>query len=736
MEFVQFRIEIPTWENGIWVSDTVFEDRDEFKEYVKGTFKIPGEYGFDETSAVFNEQARMYKKQGDVYCMHQFKSKDFIKYWEYEKKKCRNGAIFKHNDKEWYLPRDYYMWINFLPIFDKTKNITSFPQVWDVQLHIALYELLAELHYKHASIFKKRQIASSYFHMAKFINQIWFEKGVTLKMGASLKDYVGLEGSWEFLDQYKDFLNDKTAWYRPMNPGGEGKWIQQIEVTKNGNKVKKGNKSRLLSLSFEQKPTKGVGGPCKYFFYEEAGVAPTMDKTFEYMLSALEAGDLTTGMFIAAGSVGELKDAETLKQMTLYPEENDIYPVESNLIDDKGTVGKTGLFIPEQWGMPPYIDEHGNSEVERAMEALDKRRAEDKKKLKPDKYQLRISQRPRNIAEGFAFREEAVFPIHLVSQQKRRIEEKEYAYELIDIDEDAQGTIKVTKTSKPPIATFPIQVNKEDKEGSIVIWERPDPKPKFGQYIASIDPVSEGKTTTSESLCSIYIYKTATEVTTKKHDGTVETHIEGDKVVAAWCGRFDDINDTHKRLRLLIEWYNAYTIVENNISLFIQYMIAERKQKYLVPKNQMLFLKELQANKSVFQEYGWKNTGTLFKSHLISYLIEYLSEVIDEDIDDNGEIIKKYYGIERVPDIMAMVEMENYQPGVNVDRLVSLAALIAFVKIQQANRGKAVRVENEMEETLENSQKYHKLTNSGFRNIGRKKSLGGKRSRSPFKRMR
>ena len=30
-------------------------------------------------------------------------------------------------------------------------------------------------------------------------------------------------------------------------------------------------------------------------------------------------------------------------------------------MDDKGTIGIAGLFIPEQWSMPPYIDNYGNS---------------------------------------------------------------------------------------------------------------------------------------------------------------------------------------------------------------------------------------------------------------------------------------------------------------------------------------------------------------------------------------
>ena len=47
--------------------------------------------------------------------------------------------------------------------------------------------------------------------------------------------------------------------------------------------------------------------------------------------------------------------------MILNPTANDIYAVETNLMDDKGTIGMAGLFIPEQWSMPPYIDKYGNS---------------------------------------------------------------------------------------------------------------------------------------------------------------------------------------------------------------------------------------------------------------------------------------------------------------------------------------------------------------------------------------
>ena len=371
-----------------------------------------------------------------------------------------------------------------------------------------------------------------------------------------------------------------------------------------------------------------------------------MDKTFEFVRPAMQAGDITTGMFIAAGSVGKLEDCKPLEDFTRYPTENGIYAVDTDLLDDKGNVGKSGLFIPEQWGMPPHIDDNGNSLVEEALKSLEVKFETWKKELRPELYQLRISQHPRNIEEALMAREESIFPLNLVDDQLKKIEEKDYPYELINLDEKVDGTLSIKNTNKAPISQFPIKTNLEDKTGSIVVWERPDKNPPFGQYLASIDPVSEGKTTTSESLCSIYVYKTATEVKRYTEDG-VENFIEGDKIVAAWCGRFDDINETHKRLRLIIEWYNAWTIVENNISLFILYMIKERKQNYLVPKNQMLFLKEAQANKNVYQDFGWKNTGTIFKTNLLSHLIEWLKETVDEDIEEDGTILKKYYGKSR-----------------------------------------------------------------------------------------
>ena len=729
--------EIPHFDNGVWTTKS-YSSREEFnQDLTDNYFKEPGEYFLDETIEVFQAPALHFRKHG-YYTDALEGTRDFINYWDSEKLKSRKGCFFSNNGKHWYLPRDYYFFINFVQIPDKVKKEDDFTDIWDGQLHLALYEWIAELSYKHGIVLKKRQFGSSLYHAAKLLNILWFEQSPVLKIGASLGAYVtGTTGTWKILQAYRIFLNKHTAWYRPMNPGGVGEWQQKIEYVENGRKTEKGRKGVLQALSFEQSDTAGVGGLCTLFFYEEAGIAKSMDKTYEFMKPAMESGDITTGFFVAAGSVGDLKQCDPLKKYITFPEANDFLEVRNKYVDEKGTIGMTGMFIPEQWSMPPYIDTYGNSDVETALAAIKEKRIKWKKDLDPELYQLRISQHPINLEEAFAFRGESIFPVQVVKSNKRSIEDGDFPFKSYKLEFDSEGRVVAELTKKAPITEFPITKNAEDKTGVIQVWEEPDEEKDFcTTYFASVDPVGEGKTTTSESLCSIYIYKNPIQVQRVNVNGDVENFIEGDKIVAAWCGRFDDINKTHERLELMIEWYQAWTLVENNIGLFIQYMQFKRKQKYLVPSSQMVLSKEIQQAKTQFQAYGWRNVSTLFKSTMLSYLIEFVSEELDQETDAHGKVYKTHYGISRIPDIMAMVEMEQYQPGLNVDRLVSLAALITFIKIQESNREIKKRTEYENESHLDNSEKFTKLIRSPFKNIGKSSSMSSNRSRNPFKNIR
>jgi hypothetical protein len=148
-----------------------------------------------------------------------------------------------------------------------------------------------------------------------------------------------------------------------------------------------------------------------------------------------------------------------------------------------------------------------------------------------------------------------------------------------------------------------------------------------------------------------------------------------------------------------------------------------------------MFLKDLGANANVFQEYGWKNTGILFKSHLLSYVIEYTREELDTVTKEDGTIVKTTYGIERIPDPMLLKEMKAYTEGLNVDRLVAFSALVAFMKVQMSNRGFMKRtIMDDAAKNLQKSDNLFKLSHSPFRHMGNVQRSGGQTiRRSPFK---
>ena len=78
--------DIPTWDNGEWTS-TSFETKEEFIKYIElDLFKEPGQYNFNKDSLNFREQAQKFEDT-NVYCTAPFKSKDFINYWDAEKRK-------------------------------------------------------------------------------------------------------------------------------------------------------------------------------------------------------------------------------------------------------------------------------------------------------------------------------------------------------------------------------------------------------------------------------------------------------------------------------------------------------------------------------------------------------------------------------------------------------------------------------------------------------------------------
>ena len=417
-------------------------------------------------------------------------------------------------------------------------------------------------------------------------------------------------------------------------------------------------------------------------FMEEAGINSTLDKTYEFIKPTLQIGGLTTGLIVVAGSVGELKECEPLRKFTYNPDDNDFLGVPDLTNPEKSV----SLFIPVFWnyvheikdsednviGHERCFDSDGNSNIPRAIELIRENGLIQARK-DPAAYALFKSQYPETLEDLYGARETNIFPIAILSKQSFALDD--YKPITIDIIEDAEGKLTHSLISKPIVTDFPLK-SQSYREGAICMVEPPINNPPPFLYFAGVDPVKTLQGV-GESLMSVHIFQ----------NFYVENNeLKGGKLVAWYTGRNEDTQITFRKIRDLLNYYNAAAVVESDQSSFIDWMIAD-KQNYrhrLLKRSQVPILKDLIPNSSIGDEYGVRmNTGgtsSRVKDYMHTKIIDYVSDILSERILEDGTKIP-VYGVERIKDAMLIKEMLNFNNKGNYDRIISfgLALLTAAV---------------------------------------------------------
>lgn len=677
-------------------SKTSFETQEDFVTFLWSIYKDCGEYEFDESTLGWNELGKKFTEKG-FYTDYPKGTQSRKEFWKEEKLKCRLGIIWKNGDKTWYITRDLYFLLNFCPITNKEKGFTeTFASIRDTQYHLALYEKLAEASHLHSCILKRRQMLYSFHHAAKMVNIIFFEKKAVCKIFASDDDFItGENGTWKFIESYVNFLNKHTDWKRTFT-GGAQSWIQKEQIKTKDGWESRGLESTLIALTLKKDPKKGVGGPLYYGWYEEGGIAPTADITLGYLNPALESGGGLVGSFIFGGSVGDLTECKPLEKFMKEPELYRFLKVKNKWYDQIDGEGYSGLFIPAQYGMPNCVDEYGNSDVSKAMAYLHKAEFEGFKKgeygkmaderpwkeLTPEEYRLLKSQNPQYMSEAFAYRKESIYPTELIKKQQDRIRlDTNISKNLRNVSfyEREDGSVKWKfEEYLKPIIQYPYKGN--DKRGCVQMFEdRMVENPDKFVYFAGVDPVATDKSSSSDSLFAIYIVKGMIEKKSRdKESGIINVSYEGMKPVCWYVGRYDDMKEHHLIAEYMIKYYNAHTLVESNVSAFIDYMKQRNLRQYLVTKNELKWAADLGINNSSSREYGvymsMNGSESKLRTELINHSKTYLNEELDRiyknssDEDGEKELIRVVRGVERITDLGLLEEFKEYRDTGNYDR--------------------------------------------------------------------
>jgi len=271
---------------------------------------------------------------------------------------------------------------------------------------------------------------------------------------------------------------------------------------------------------------------------------------------------------------------------------------------------------------------------------------------------------PQKVDDIFLNEDTNIFDIEAAKRQKVRLLQNERTGTPIILFND-EGKIGHEFTDRMPITNFPLK-STDAKDAPIVIYEFPIENPPYGLYVAGVDPYRQGQAKYSTSLGSVYIYKRMHDLTGEKYQ---------DMFVASYCARPDKKETWEEQARLLIKYYNARALCENDDISFIEYMKSKGDAHYLEKQPQWLL--EVIPNTTVKREYGIHRSAQKIIDYLHTCLKRYMEDVIYSEKDDEGNVTKEIAGVSKIFDPMLLEEIIQYNEEGNFDRIVAAELAIA-----------------------------------------------------------
>ena len=271
---------------------------------------------------------------------------------------------------------------------------------------------------------------------------------------------------------------------------------------------------------------------------------------------------------------------------------------------------------------------------------------------------------PQEVDDIFLNEDTNIFDIEAAKRQKSRLLQQERTGTPIILFNDGE---KITHefTDKLPISNFPLK-NSDQKDAPVVIYEFPIDNPPYGLYVAGVDPYRQGQSAYSSSLGSVYIYKRMHDLTGEKYQ---------DMFVASYCARPDKKETWEEQARLLIKYYNARTLCENDDISFIEYMKAKGDAHYL--EKQPQWLMEIVPNTTVKREYGIHRSSQKIIDYLHNCLKKYLEGTIYKETNEAGEVTREVLGVSKIFDPVLLEEVIQYNDSGNFDRIIAAELAIA-----------------------------------------------------------
>ena len=316
---------------------------------------------------------------------------------------------------------------------------------------------------------------------------------------------------------------------------------------------RKGSLNNLYHRSFRDKPTGANGTRPAIIVKEEVGLWPGLLNTHGPCKECTMDGAVKFGSELYIGTGGDMdKGTVDVQKMFYEPETYDMV-----VFDDRWeNAGKICYFVPATMGLNQYKDENGYTNEVEANEYLDRVRTRLKDSKSTTAIDEEVQNRPKIPSEMFLTKSGNIFPRVALMDQRAYVETDRAArsFGTRGIMKRDIGSGKIRFKPDPSLVPCDFPVNAKDKGGGcVIIYDYPDFEEEipYGLYIGGIDPYDFDESTTT-SLGAIYIYKRFRKIG--------ETY---NMIVAEYIGRPESADDFYEQCQLLLEYFSATALYEN-----------------------------------------------------------------------------------------------------------------------------------------------------------------------------
>ena len=582
------------------------------------------------------------------------------------------------------------------------ESTYDFPDFWDGHFHTWVSMLVAQRLGKNIGVAKSRRKGFSYLGGWKCFNCYdTIPNSNCYLVAFDAEKYLCQKGGlFDMVKRYSNFINQNTDWSKERLVDTSYSIQSGRKIVDTGATI--GYLSSITCLSANNNPDCLRGKNGRLVFWEELGKFSNFPETFDAASSAMESGEFKVGQSIFWGTVGiEESDYTGLMDLAYNPLKYDCLRFKKKWGSTK-TRTSMCLWFGQYQNSIGSMDEHGNSDYEKAEKVFKILEEKARREKSPDQFKRWLGERARTPEEAFSDSSNNIFSrwSDTISNQLYLLEHDEKLKNFGNAGRYIKDGNKVVFKKNSELEELGLKVYPHissdlldlprgfNMHGCIMEYYQPYVSSEgiipTGLYDAIHDPYATDKfskeITQQHSLGVTYIIERINNY----------TETRGGRIMASWIGRPETTDEYNDQLFMMLERWNAKLMFENDRGEVISYAKRYHLTGRLHEEPEMLSLKAIAGltgrnfGVSIQKHAERKATGALM-------FRDYLGRTVGSNGDESVLFIQTVFCR------MLLKQIQRWRPDGNFD---AVSAWIVGMYLIRENMDKITEGHTELYDTF------------------------------------